>query len=99
MMFAYPPGLPVHYCSHGHPVILPMEVVRVDGKVYCLEHAPKPEPSEAIPETREWEMTPRQQRAVAFQRWRYEHGAFCGDDHAEPLTDAEVDRLSRHVLP
>lgn len=99
MFSYYPAGLPVHYCSFGHPVIAPTEIVRVDGKIYCAEHAPQPEPSEDIPETPEWQMSPRRRKHIDFQKFRYERGDMAGDDYPEPLTDSEADRLARHVLP
>lgn len=97
-MFAYypiPGGRPMSWCSDGHIVAPGTESFVRDGSRYCLEHIPEPEPPPEPP----YEFSPRRLRHIEFQRWRYQQGAFADDDHPEPLSDDDKDRLARHVLP
>lgn len=89
----------MHYCSAGHPIMLPTLIVRIDDKIYCADHAPVPEPSEPMPDTKPWKMTERQRKRLGFGRWLYENGKLPGDDYAEPLSDEDKDRLAKHIVP
>ncbi len=66
-----------------------------EGARYCPEHEP-PTPD---PDVKPYKPSPRQKKRYAFIRYLIETGQFNGDDKAEPLTDAEIDKLARHVLP
>lgn len=94
-MFTYYGMPPMDYCHGGQHIISPGAegTIRIEGAgTYCREHLPPPEPPAYKP-------TLRESRRMAFMVWLRERGDWDDDQHAEPLTDEERERIARHVIP